>query len=143
MSKSREREKTLTIRGIKMRAKESSALGQVIAYLQNSATDTQHLVREILLICYLPYVIDESDPEYKKKCLESILKLRAMADEIEAFTGFQVQKPQIYSPLASVIQETSEEVWEDDDDDDDEQRYFDEQNQKMNEDIDNFFSVTE
>jgi hypothetical protein len=99
-----------TDKHLKLRAADKSALGRVIAHIQEQPVNNQELASATLQARFLPFVMDKNDPHFREVAIRCATECEAMAKAIREYAGlnssmvselssFQVQTGENHSHL--------------------------------------------
>ena len=99
------KEKRLTIsEGLEVRGTASSDLGLVISYLQRSSMNKLSAARASLVSRFLPFALDQSDPDYRATALRCAIECESWARAIREFSGLPSASAGVhYAPLVTSV----------------------------------------
>ncbi len=72
---------------LKLRATSDSALGRVITHLQNGLTNQQELAAASLLARFLPFALDQDDPQFREIAIRCANDCEAWAKAIREYAS--------------------------------------------------------
>ncbi len=72
---------------LKLRATPKSALGRVITHLQNDLTNQQDLAAATLLARFLPFAMEQDDPQFRSVAIRCANDCEAWAKAIREYAG--------------------------------------------------------
>ena len=99
------KEKRLTIsEGLEVRGTANSDLGLVISYLQRSSMNKLSAARASLVSRFLPFALDQSDPDYRATALRCANECESWARAIREFSGLPSASAGVhYAPLVTSV----------------------------------------
>ena len=99
------KEKRLTISdGLEVRGTANSDLGLVISYLQRSSMNKLSAARASLVSRFLPFALDQSDPDYRATALRCANECESWARAIREFSGLPSASAGVhYAPLVTSV----------------------------------------
>lgn len=124
---------------LKLRAGFNTALGRVIAYLQDEPTNQRELASNTLLARFLPFIVAKDDPRFFEIAIRCACQCEAWAKEIREYAGLSIPTEPTYSNTVTPVGgRQSNDIYSQEEDDDDEELEELEESRKRGLDVGGF-----